>query len=87
MNVRLFIEEQASMSSFVSRSVLIGSMTLLAAGSAAAQDWQQYADPAEAGFSVAELEATRKYADSVRSGAVMVVHRGKVVDRVRRGGT
>ena len=79
MNVRLFIEEQASMSSFVSRSLLVGSITLLAAGSAAAQDWQQYADPAEAGFSVAELEATRKYADSVRSGAVMVVHRGKVV--------
>ena len=42
-------------------------------------EWLQYADPAEAGFSVSELDAARRYADSVRSGAVMVLHRGRVV--------
>lgn len=67
------------MSLLVSRALLVGCIAVLPIGTAAAQEWQQYADAAEAGFSVAELERARKYADSVRSGAVMVVHRGKVV--------
>lgn len=46
---------------------------------AAIREWKQYADPAEAGFSVTELNEARRYADSVRSAAVMVVHRGLVV--------
>jgi CubicO group peptidase (beta-lactamase class C family) len=45
----------------------------------AADPWQQYASPAEAGFSVEKLEAARVFADSVRSGAVMAIYRGVVV--------
>jgi CubicO group peptidase (beta-lactamase class C family) len=50
-----------------------------AAPTQAADAWQQYASPAEAGFSAAKLEAARVFADSVRSGAVMAVYRGVVV--------
>lgn len=67
------------MSPLLSRALLVVGVAVLPIGIAAAQDWQQYADAAEAGFSVAELESARKYADSVRSGAVMVVYRGNVV--------
>ena len=42
-------------------------------------DWQQYADASEAGFSIEGLTEAHRYADSVRSAAVMVVHRGRVV--------
>ena len=38
--------------------------------------WMQYAKPEDAGFSAQSLEQARHYADSVRSGAVMVVYRG-----------
>ena len=41
--------------------------------------WRQYAAPESAGFSSELLEKAYRYADSVRSGAVMVVHRGMVV--------
>jgi len=41
--------------------------------------WQQYAVPESAGFSSALLDKAYRYADSVRSGAVMVVYRGMVV--------
>jgi CubicO group peptidase (beta-lactamase class C family) len=41
--------------------------------------WQQYASPAEAGFSAEKLAAARVFADSVRSGAVMAAYRGIVV--------
>ena len=41
--------------------------------------WQQYAVPESAGFSPALLAKAYHYADSVRSGAVMVVYRGMVV--------
>jgi CubicO group peptidase (beta-lactamase class C family) len=52
---------------------------ILASAPAAAQGWMQYAAPEEAGFSSAALDAGRRYADSVRSGAVLVVHRGRVL--------
>jgi CubicO group peptidase (beta-lactamase class C family) len=42
--------------------------------------WLQYAAPESAGFSSAKLALAMKYADSVQSGAVMIVHRGLVVD-------
>lgn len=47
----------------------------------AAQDgpWRQYADPAEAGFDAAALDAVCAHADSTRSGALMAVYRGHVV--------
>lgn len=67
------------MSTLLSRAVLAGCITVVSSGTLVAQDWQQYADPSEAGFANAELQSARRYADSVRSGAVMVVHRGKVV--------
>jgi CubicO group peptidase (beta-lactamase class C family) len=41
--------------------------------------WQQYAAPESAGFSSALLDKAYQYADSVHSGAVMVVYRGRVV--------
>jgi len=46
---------------------------------ASAQEWRQYATPAAAGFSSEGLAAVRAYADSVRSAAVLAVHRGHVV--------
>lgn len=42
--------------------------------------WLQYAAPESAGFSSTKLAMAMKYADSVQSGAVMIVHRGLVVD-------
>ena len=42
-------------------------------------EWRQYAAPESAGFSSALLDKAYRYADSVRSGAVMVVYRGVVV--------
>jgi CubicO group peptidase (beta-lactamase class C family) len=47
--------------------------------SASTAPWRQYADPADAGYSTVKLEAARRYADSVRSGAVMAVVRGSVL--------
>ena len=44
-----------------------------------ASGWRQYAAPESAGFSSAALEKAYRYADSVKSGAVMVVYRGTVV--------
>ena len=41
--------------------------------------WLQYARPEEAGFNAARLEAGRRLADSLRSGAVMAVYRGHVL--------
>ena len=41
--------------------------------------WLQYASPESAGFSSAGLEKAYRYADSVRSGAVMVIYKGMVV--------
>ncbi len=41
--------------------------------------WSQYATPEAAGFSSALLEQARRYADSVKSGSVMVASRGHVV--------
>ncbi|MEX2108972.1 MAG: serine hydrolase [Gemmatimonadaceae bacterium] len=62
--------------------IAVAMLSILAAAPLAAQTtgaWQQYATPAEAGFSAQKLEATRAFADSVRSGAVMAVYRGRVV--------
>ncbi len=41
--------------------------------------WTQFATPEDAGFASAGLTKAYNYADSVQSGAVMVVHRGAVV--------
>ncbi|MBC7895303.1 MAG: serine hydrolase, partial [Cytophagaceae bacterium] len=41
--------------------------------------WRQYARPEDAGFSSPLLDRARHHADSVRSGAVMIVHRGIVL--------
>lgn len=46
---------------------------------AAGQAWQQYATAEEAGFSSAALERIRARGDSLRSAAVFVVYRGKVL--------
>jgi CubicO group peptidase (beta-lactamase class C family) len=57
-------------------------VTTLSAAPLAAQTqegWRQYASPDEAGFSAGELEAARVFADSVGSGAVLAVHRGRVL--------
>lgn len=60
----------------------VQAQTAIPAQTPAAQNadaWQQYASPAEAGFSAEKLDAARLFADSVRSGAVMAVYRGRVV--------
>lgn len=44
-----------------------------------AQAWQQFATPEEAGFSRNGLEAVRRHADSVQSGALLAVYRGRVL--------
>ncbi len=60
--------------------IVVGSATpLTARAQTRIVEWQQYSDPAEAGFSVSDLDNVRRYADSVRSGAVMVVYRGRVL--------
>jgi CubicO group peptidase (beta-lactamase class C family) len=41
--------------------------------------WLMVATPKEAGFSTDRLEAAFGFADSVQSGAVMIVHQGRVV--------
>ena len=41
--------------------------------------WQQYASAESAGFSADGLRRARAYADSVRSGAVMAIHGGRVL--------
>ena len=52
---------------------------LSSAQTAPSGPWRQYANPADIGFSTAKLDAARRYADSVRSGAVMAVVRGSVL--------
>ena len=69
---------------FVCRASLMIVTTVAVRTSADAQSgssaaWRQYADPADAGYSAVKLEAARRYADSVRSGAVMAVVRGSVL--------
>lgn len=66
------------------RSVGVVMTCALGASGAAAQrapggPWLQYASPEEAGFSAASLDRARGYADSVRSGAVMAIYRGRVL--------
>lgn len=46
---------------------------------AGASPLEAYADPAEAGFSPAVLNEARALADTSRSGAVVALHRGKVI--------
>lgn len=43
------------------------------------QAWQQVASPGAMGYDVARIERARELADSVGSGAVMMLHRGRVV--------
>ncbi|HVF40012.1 MAG TPA: serine hydrolase [Gemmatimonadaceae bacterium] len=63
----------------LSIAIVAISIPCSAVAAQASGEWAQYANAADAGFSVAELDDARKYADSVRSAAVMVVHRGRVV--------
>jgi CubicO group peptidase (beta-lactamase class C family) len=44
-----------------------------------ASGWTQYESPDDDGFASDKLAAAFRYADSVKSGAVMVVHKGTVV--------
>jgi CubicO group peptidase (beta-lactamase class C family) len=60
--------------------VLAATVPLPAAAQAGpAGPWRQYASAATAGFSAERLDAARRYADSVRSGAIMVILRGNVL--------
>jgi CubicO group peptidase (beta-lactamase class C family) len=43
------------------------------------QHWQQYAEPAQAGWSVNQLEGAKRYADSIGLAATMIIHKGAVV--------
>jgi len=43
------------------------------------EPWAQYATPEDAGFSSEVLEEARQFAESIQSGAVMIVHKGSVV--------
>jgi CubicO group peptidase (beta-lactamase class C family) len=45
----------------------------------AASPWVQYATPEDAGFSSSALDSVRLLADSARAGAVMAIHRGRVL--------
>ncbi|NIR45463.1 MAG: serine hydrolase [Gemmatimonadetes bacterium] len=62
--------------------VLVASLAAHAGGrsqTGPAGSWRQYATPEQAGFSSADLEAARSFADSVGSAAVMAVYRGHVL--------
>ena len=59
--------------------VLVATGLAAAPTPAHAQAWQQYANPADAGFSAQQLSDVREYADSARSAAVMAVYRGRVL--------
>jgi CubicO group peptidase (beta-lactamase class C family) len=41
--------------------------------------WQQYVDPAEAGFNKSEIDAARQFAEEIGSSGVMLVYKGRVV--------
>ena len=62
----------------IAAAMLISALPLHAQGPSSGP-WLQYAAPAEAGFDADLLERARLYADSVRSGAVMAVYRGRVL--------
>lgn len=60
---------------------VVVSLALLAvpfAGSAA-QAWQQYATPEEAGFSSAAMDRIRRMGDSLLSGGAFIVYKGRVL--------
>lgn len=54
-------------------------LAIPAAAQVPAAGWQQYADPADAGFDAEGLEAARQIAEEIGSGAVMVVAGDRVV--------
>ena len=58
---------------------LILTLMMTAQSAPSAHPWQAYADPAEAGFNMARLEAARVHADTSRTAAVMAIHQGRVV--------
>ena len=60
-------------------AVLAALLTPLLATFGSAQAWQQYASPEEAGFSTQVLERTRQFGDSIGSGGVFIVYRGRVL--------
>jgi CubicO group peptidase (beta-lactamase class C family) len=70
---------------FVAMTTLVAGCTPTLAGAPApavrnpTAGWLQYRSPEAAGFSSAKLARAQSYADSVKSGAVMVVYRGAVV--------
>ncbi len=42
-------------------------------------NWERWPTPEAAGWSVAKLKAARDYADTLKTAAVIIVHRGKIV--------
>jgi CubicO group peptidase (beta-lactamase class C family) len=60
-------------------AVVLASALPLKAQVASSGAWQQYAIAEDAGFTASALERARHYADSVKSGAVMAVYRGRVL--------
>jgi len=44
------------------------------------KNWERWPTPEAAGWSVAKLKAARDYADTLKTAAVIIVHRGKIVD-------
>ena len=43
-------------------------------------EWEKWKRPEEAGWSAEKLKAARKFTGTLKSAAVMIVHKGKVVD-------
>ncbi len=61
-------------------AAMIGSTFLIFADErASAQEWRQYKNVEQAGWSVPELDKARQFAASIGSAAIMIVDHGKVV--------
>ncbi len=65
----------------IRRAAFIAAASLAAAAAPvfAQHPWSQYSTPEEAGFSSAALDSIRRVADSLRTGAVVIVYRGNVL--------
>lgn len=61
------------------RIAFVGLLALTSLRPVAAQPWQAWASAEAAGFDARPLNAVRLYADSLQSGAVMVVYQGHVL--------
>jgi CubicO group peptidase (beta-lactamase class C family) len=61
------------------RGAVILALCVLTNSLAGAQAWMQYATPEEAGFSGSALQRLHRTADSLQSGGVFIVYRGRVL--------